>query len=70
MPLTNNQFDAFRTWLRDRDELRDRLDFIFDGLNNGQETALRQRIKDDLQAEYDAALVVISGTQVGLIGEL
>lgn len=70
MPLTNNQFDAFKVWLRDRDELRDRLDFIFDGLNNGQENALKDRIKSDLENEYTDALVVISGTQANLVGEL
>ena len=70
MPLNDAQFNATVRWLRNRDELRTRLDFIYDGLNGAQKTGLIAQIKADLEAEFDTSIAAVTTDKTDVTGPL
>ncbi len=63
MPLNDDQFKAAERWFRNRDEVRNRLDFIWDNLTTAQRNELIARIKADLNDDFDATIAIIEGRQ-------
>lgn len=70
MPLNDNQFNAMQLWLRNYEELRNRLDFIWDNLNAPQKVGLVSEVKSNLDAEFEASLAAVSGSQSAITGPL
>lgn len=72
MPLNDNQFKAAERWFRaaNREEVRNRLDFIWDGLTSAQRDGLIARIKADLNNEFDATVTAIQDRQTDLTGNI
>ena len=70
MPLNDNQFKAAERWFRNRDEVRNRLDFIWDGLTSAQRNGLVAQIKVDLNNEFDATITAIKDRQMDTTGNL
>lgn len=70
MSLNDNQFKAAERWLRNRTELRTRLDFLWDGLTSAQRNGLVARIKSDLNNEFDATVTAIQDRQTDFTGSL
>ena len=66
MPLNDAQLKAAERWLRNREEVRSRLDFIWDGLTTAQRDGLIARIKSDLNQEFDATITAIQGRQTAI----
>ena len=67
MPLNDNQFKAAERWLRNRDEVRNRLDFIWDGLTSAQRKGLVARIKADLNNEFSATITAIRDRRTDIL---
>ena len=70
MPLSEVQTRAFAKWLRSREDFNDRADFIWDNLTEQQQTGLVNRVKSDLNTDYNDYLVAISGSYNDLTGQL
>jgi len=70
MPLNDVQYHAFERWIRNPNLRREKLDFIWDGLNAGQKTALKNRVKADLDAEFDATSAAVAARKEELTGTL
>lgn len=70
MPLNDNQFKAAERWFRNREEVRNRLDFIWDGLTSAQRNGLIAQIKSDLNSEFDATITSIQDRQTEITGSI
>ncbi len=70
MPLNDNQFKAAERWLRNRDEVRTRLDFIWDGLTSAQRNGLIAQIKSDLTQEFEATVTAIQDRQTDILEDI
>ncbi len=70
MPLNDAQFEAFSRWLRNRTEVRTRLDFIWDALTAAQRNGLVAQVKSDLNNEFDATVAAIQERQTDVTGNI
>ena len=56
MPMNDKNYELLQRWLRNPRTERERLDVIWDQLNNNDRDIVKNRAKADLGANYDARI--------------